>query len=161
MDEGVRTRIDRHAAIAVATLSFVGYFVVARTVGNVYPFSTFPMYAGEHGSTGSRIVAKDEAQGLHEVSDGVAWTCEDTPDGGSPIEPTSPGLDPYACAGGGVYAITYVDRAAIDHVRTHWGSDPRARPVELVRHIWTFPDDRGPPTTSDCHMASCRAVLHR
>jgi hypothetical protein len=76
-----------------------------------------------------------------------------------PGEMPPPVLDPYACSGGGVYTITYVDRAAIDYVRTHWGSDPRARPVELVRHIWTFPDDRGPPTTSDCHVASCRAVL--
>ena len=160
MDERVRTRIERRAAVAVAALSFVGYFVVARIVGNVYPFSTFPMYAGEHRSTGSRIVAKDEAQGLHEVSDGSAWVCDAAPaEGLRPGETPPLALDPYGCSGGGVYTITYVDRDAIDYVRTHGGVDPRARPVELVRHIWTFPDDRGPPATSDCHMASCRAVL--
>ncbi len=160
MDERVRTRIERRAAVAVAVLSFLGYLVVARIVGNVYPFSTFPMYAGEHRSTGSRIVAKDEAQGLHEVSDGSAWMCDAASvDGAPPGETPPPALDPHACTGDGVYVIDYVDRAAIDYVRTHGGGDRRARPVELVRHIWTFPDDRGPPTTSDCHMASCRAVL--
>lgn len=157
MDERGRTRVERHALLGVAAISFVGYLAVARVVDNVYPFSTFPMYARAHRRTGSRIVAKDESQRLHEVSDGVAWACDSASDDGHPA--TSPGLDPYGCSGEGVYTITYVDRDAIDYVRTHAGNDPRARPVELVRHIWSFPDDRGPPTASDCHMASCRAVL--
>jgi hypothetical protein len=147
MDERESKRIERGAALAVAVLSFIGYLAVARIVGNVYPFSTFPMYAGEQLSTGSRIVAKDETQRLHEVTDGIAWECE------------TPALDPNGCSGRDIHTISYVDREAIDYVREHTGSDPRARPVEIVRHIWRFPDDRGPPTTSDCRLALCRAVL--
>jgi hypothetical protein len=147
MDERERRRIERSAGLAVAALSFIGYLAVARIVGNVYPFSTFPMYAGEHLTTGSRIVAKDESQRLREVTDGTAWECD------------LPALDPNGCSGRDVHTISYVDREAIDYVREHPGGDPRARPVEIVRHIWSFPDDRGPPTTSDCHLATCRAFL--
>jgi len=154
--------LERRTATLVAALAFGSYFTVARIVGNVYPFSIFPMYAGQHRTTGSRIVVKDESQALHEVSDGLAWTCDDAaeagvPPGGAP----SPALDAYACTGSDVYSITYVDREAIEYIRTHPGSDPRAQPVELVRHIWSFPDERNPPTTHDCHVAFCRVVLRR
>ncbi len=163
MDEGLRRRIAPRAAVAVAVLSFGGYFGVARVVGNVYPFSTFPMYAGEHVSTGSRIVAKDDFQHLREVSDGEGWECDftSTRAAGQSISKV-PGLgplDPSVCADGDVYTIPYVDREAFDFVRAHQASDPRARPVELVRHIWRFPHDEGPPIESDCHIAHCQAVF--
>jgi hypothetical protein len=147
MDNRESRQVDRRATLAVGLLSFFGYLVVARIVGNVYPFSTFPMYAGERITSGSRIVARDESLRLHEVTDGTAWQC----DAGA--------LDPNGCAGGHVHTISYVDREAIEYVRTHTGADPRSRPVEIVRHVWTFPDDRGPPTTSDCRLALCLAVL--
>jgi hypothetical protein len=155
MDQRQRTRIVRHATLAVAALSFGGYFAVARVVSNIYPFSTFPMYAGGHLRSGSRIVAKDERERLHEVSDGEAWDCKAV----SPRDAAPDLLDATACAGGDVYSISYVDREAIDFVRGHEGSDPRTQPVELVRHIWRFPQDDGPPTQSDCLIARCRAVL--
>ena len=135
------------AALAVATFSLVGYFLIARVVGNVYPFSTFPMYSGRHAPSGSRIVAKDVAGGLHEVTDGEAWECD------------SGALSARGCVDDSVYYIGYVDREAIDFVRAHAGPDPRAAPVELVRHIWSFPADRGPPMTRDCILGRCRAVL--
>jgi hypothetical protein len=158
MDERAKNRIERRAALAVAGLSFVGYFAVARIVGNVYPFSTFPMYAGEHLTSGSRIVAKDDMEHLHEVSDGIAWEC-DAPSQDRAAQSATPGLDPTACIGRDVYSITYVDREAIDYVRAHPGSDPRSQPVDLVRHIWRFPDGEGPPTQTDCRIARCRALF--
>ncbi len=143
--EGGRT--SKSVAIAVAGLAFVGYFGIARIVGNLYPFSTFPMYAGEHRTTGSRIVAKDAAGVLHEVSDGAAWACV-------PAD-----LDARACGGPDVYTIDYVDREALAYVREHSGGDAQAVPVELVRHVWSFTNDRDPPTARDCSIATCRAVL--
>jgi hypothetical protein len=140
-------RTSRSVAVAVAGLAFVGYFGIARIVGNVYPFSTFPMYAGEHRTTGSRIVAKDAAGALHEVSDGTAWAC-------IPAD-----LDASACGGPGVYTIDYVDREALAFVREHSGSDALAVPVGLVRRVWSFTNDRDPPTAHDCTIATCRAVL--
>jgi hypothetical protein len=134
-------------AIAVAAVAFVGYFAVARIVGNVYPFSTFPMYAEGHRTTASRIVAKDAKGVLHEVTDATAWSCD------------SAALDPSACTGPDVYAIHYVDREAIDCVRATQVETSNAPPVDLVRHVWAFPDDEGPPTTRDCRIAACRAVV--
>jgi hypothetical protein len=142
-------RVSKRIAIIVAALAFLGYFGIARIVGNLYPFSTFPMYAGEHRTTGSRIVAKDAAGALHEVTEGMAWSCG------------AREIDPEACGGPDVYTIDYVDREAVAYVREHSGGDANATPVELVRHIWTFASDRDPPTTRDCPIALCSAVLRR
>ena len=140
-------RISKRVAITVAGLAFVGYFGVARIVGNLYPFSTFPMYAGEHRTTGSRIVAKDAAGALREVTDGAAWSCG------------AREINPDACGGPDVYTIDYVDREAVAYVREHSGNDANATPVELVRHIWTVASDRDPPTARVCPFALCSAVL--
>lgn len=131
----------------LGALTCVGYMLVARVVEDLYPFSTFSMYARAQPGAGSRIVARDEHGRLREVTEVTDWACE------------TAALDPYACEDAEVHGVGYVDRAAIDWVREHAGDHPDARPVDLVRRIWRFPAGWGPPITSECLISRCRAVI--
>jgi hypothetical protein len=133
------------ARARIVLLCLLGYVAIARGLGNVYPFSTFSMYSGARASSASRVVARDDRGALHEVTDYVAWSCGEAVD-----------VRPERCAEQqAFYTIPYVDRAAEEYLLANGGDDPRAVPVDVVRHIWRF---RTEPNAEDCVLQRCRAV---
>src|SRR5579863_873472 len=94
----------------VVAFAFFGYLALALSVRNLYPLSTFEMYAGAPATTApSRVIARDAAGVAHEIDEYVAWTCE----GPTP-------LGPAGCASEWPYAFSiYLDRAAADWIDAH------------------------------------------
>ncbi|HXT99595.1 MAG TPA: hypothetical protein VN903_01295 [Polyangia bacterium] len=130
----------------VGAFAFAGYLGAAFGVENLYPISTFEMYAGappSHAPT--RVIARDAARTAHEVDEFVGWRCE----GPVPLDGTS-------CVNEWPYASTaYLDRAAADWVADHPGDG--AEPVEIVRRVYRLTDEGGPPQVHDCLLRRCRA----
>ena len=123
------------------------YFTVARVAGNLYPFSTFSMYSHHALGHPSRILARDAAGGLHEVDAFEAWSC-----------PPMPPLEQTRCDGrSDVETIEYLDRDADAYVRAHAAKAPGGEPVDVVRHVWIFPEGDGAPRTEDCLVVHCTA----
>jgi hypothetical protein len=145
----VRTRIDwTHAAPGIlAALSLVTYVGVARGVLNVYPFSTYSMYAEGHSSSASRLGVRDARGVMHEVEDYSAYHCD------GPLRTEASRCENF----GRVDFVPYIDRAAHSYVETHSGDAANAEPVEIVRRIWTFTDGRAPASVHDCVLHHCRA----
>jgi hypothetical protein len=140
------TPLARHAAL-VSALVLAGYLAVGRAVGNLYPFSTFEMYAAERPSSASRVFARDAAGAVHEVFDFARWRCDATAE--SPI-------DPMTCRA--EWPFEYVpaqDREAAAWIAEHPGPDG-GEAVELVRRVWRLPDRAGAPPSVDCLLARCR-----
>jgi len=131
-------------------LVLAGYFTVARLVENLYPFSTFPMYAGDHTDSASRILAREADGSVHEALAYAAWSCEEPPD-----------LDrePERCAALPRYfTIPYVDREIEAHIREHTRPEEGGTPVTIVRRVFRFPSGPGPARVEDCEIGRCRAV---
>lgn len=125
-----------------------GYFVIARGLGNLYPFSTFEMYAAVEARSASRLLAEDGEGRLHEIREFAAYRC------GS-IDPK-----PAACAtGGDYYTIGYVEREAAEDLATRTAApmNGAAQDVRLIRRVWRF-HGPGAPSVQDCMVATCQAV---
>ena len=128
--------------VALAVLVFAGYATVA-TVVEVYPFSSFDMYAHPE-STASKILARTD-QGVFEVRHFHAWQC-DRDDFDNPLR----------CGKSGGFSYTqYKDAEATRWVRGHSGNGAAA--VDIVRRIWFLDDNPGAPRYRDCVVATCRA----
>jgi len=128
----------------VALFAFAFYVALAGSVHNLYPFSTFAMFAGGHAARASRIVARDGAGRVHEVDGFARWRCD------GPLR-----VEHDACAQHGAYSqVDYQDRAALDFLGAHAGDG--GEPVDLVRRIWRL--DGGAPAIEDCLVAHCRAA---
>lgn len=140
----------RSPRAAVAALVFVGYLVVARAVGNLYPFSTYSMYAESGTGRPSRLVARETHGSMVDLDRYDHWACPDLP----PLDRASCPSDTPSSS------IPYVDREADHYVRSHAGTghEPGARAVDLVRHVWWFVDENGAPREFDCPVRHCRAV---
>jgi hypothetical protein len=110
---------------AVSLLALVCYFAAARASGNLYPFSTYDMYAGRSASSASRIAVRLASGELREVDTFGAWALDG---------PLSLATD--RCSEPVPYTIDYLDAAAAAFIREHPG--PGAERVEVVRHIWRF-----------------------
>lgn len=135
-----------------AVCVLAGYVAVSQGLGNLYPFSTFEMYAGVSTHSASRVLAIDAAGTAHEIRDFEAYQCE------------SLDLEPSACREHGeYYTIGYVEREAAEYladqasVQTEHGEE---QPVRLVRRIWRF-HGPGQPTVEDCPLSSCHAAVRR
>jgi hypothetical protein len=142
----------KQPAFVLGALVLAGYAVIARGVGNLYPFSTFSMYSSVHTTTGSRIVARDARGRLRELADYDQWRCEAGVDAMT---------EPRACAPGGeVYGIGYLDREAREYLAAHASASaaPGSEPVEVVRRVWRFGGAPGSPATVDCTIIRCEAV---
>lgn len=119
------------------------YAVTSRVVGDVYPFSTFPMYAGHRMTTASRVAVRDAKGTLCEVTDFTAFSCPSPVDVGYGA---CPGVEPF-------YYIPYIDRDASTYVTSHAGQADEE--VSLVRHIWRFGE--AGIREEDCVLQRCRA----
>lgn len=147
-------RAARDPRALVALIVLAGYFSVARLVENLYPFSTFPMYAAEHEATASRILARERDGSVHEIEEYDALSCE---------EPLDLAAEPDRCAALGRYAtIPYIDREIEallrERERAAAPADPAGAPVTLVRRVFRFPDGPGEARVEDCALGRCKAV---
>jgi hypothetical protein len=147
-------RRARDPRTIVALLVLAGYFIVARLVENLYPFSTFPMYAAEREATASRILARELDGSVHEIDEYAAWSCE---------EPLDLAAEPDRCAALARYAtIPYIDREIEARIRELERAapmaDPAGAPVTLVRRVFRFPDGPGKARVEDCALGRCKAV---
>jgi hypothetical protein len=133
--------------IALTVIALVGYVVASRAVENLYPFSTFSMYA-ESSVVPSRVLARASDGSLHEVTEFTAWHC-----------PTLPALDRAQCAESRDSGIPYVDREIESFIRAHRvaTASPSSTSLDLVRHLWFFRSGDGPPTGVDCPIVRCEA----
>lgn len=125
-----------------------GYVAIAQGLGNLYPFSTFEMYAGVSTHSASRVVALDSGGATHEIRDFEAYGCD------------SLDLEPASCREhGDYYTIGYVEREAVEYLASPPSAPPHgdAQPIRLVRRIWRF-QGPGQPTIEDCPLARCQAV---
>lgn len=140
-------------AIASAAAALCGYLLLAREVGDLYPFSTFPMYSARQGHAPSRLVLRDGAGGLHELDDAAAIWCEGPRDAGGALavgQDRCPLLAPF-------YTIDYLDRDLLENVSIGTGLEGHGQAATLVRLVWRL--DAGAERTETCELARCRAVF--
>lgn len=131
----------RDARLFLGLLVLGGYAFAARGVGNLYPFSVFPMYAGNGETATARMMARTEAGTVLEIGAFSAWSCEPLPS----FESTS-------C--GGIRGIPYIDREHEAYVRAHPLGDHAGEPVALIRRVFSFDGQTRPDA---CVVATCRA----
>src|SRR5690349_21057740 len=77
---GAPRRWTRDPATVVSALALVGYFVIARVVLNLFPFSTFSMYAASAAGVGGdvrgcRLLAVGADGRALDVTAFRAWDC--------------------------------------------------------------------------------------
>jgi hypothetical protein len=129
----------------ISVLSFSGYFVISRVVLNLFPFSSFGMYAGGEKPSCQLLAIGPEGRAL-DVSRFRAWECPPWQ------EAAQKTIEQARCE---------AYRGNIDMVRERIEAsgppDAASVPVSLVRRTWSF---RGndPPRIRDLPVAACRAV---
>lgn len=138
--------VDRRS-IALGALALVGYAGVARSVSNLYPFSTFPMYAVEREPVASRLAVREADGSLRDPDAYRAWSCPEPP---SALPP--PGTCPLL----GTQRGSYLDHDFLVFMAQHATGDGAGEPVELVRRVWDLRDGARLETT--CPIQRCRAV---
>ncbi len=143
-------RIDPRAIVAL--LALAGYAAVARAVDNLYPLSTFSMYAADQVTTGSRLLARDERGGAREIEDYTRWHCEEAP---------TEALERARCEARS-YGIPYIDRAIRAQIEERRAPQKtvRSRKVTLIRRTFRFAGP-GEPRVEDCAITQCSAELVR
>jgi hypothetical protein len=116
-------------------------------VGNLYPVSSFDMYAGDRLASNSRIVARDAAGAVREVRNYEAFDCD-----GDRVP-----IGPDACPADWPYDyISYLDHEAADWIATHRLPLTGGESVDIVRRIWRLSPEPGPPPSKDCLLLRCR-----
>lgn len=142
----------RDPLVTVSLISFVAYFVIARALLDLFPFSIFPMYAGslpvapDGVVLGCQVLAK-EGDGLAiDVHEYRQWNCPQWE------EAMAASLDSTGCA-----RHDNVEDPIIEHLRRSAGTAANAVPVTLVRRVWAFRDG-APAKVADTVIASCQAV---
>lgn len=150
-------RLARDPAVFVGLLVLVGYLATARLVENLYPFSTFPMYAGERSDSASRLVAREADGSVHEASEYAAWSCEEEVDLSREHDRCG-ALPRYS-------TIPYIDREIVESIRSRsqgsQGASGAGVHVTIVRRVFRFPDGPGAPSVEDCEVGRCKAVRRR
>ncbi len=142
---------SRRLPAVLAAIVFVGYVGVARGFANLYPFSTFEMYAATRTDGTSRIGARDVTGRVRSVAQYAHWSCD------TPIR-----TEPAACfdAGGSTRAVPtlpYLDRVAFDVIATRRGDGPGRESVDVIRRIWEARAVGQGIAIRDCVLARCRA----
>jgi hypothetical protein len=139
-------RFALHARF-VASIALLGYALIARIVDNLYPFSTFSMYATRSPWSASRILARDDDGRIFDVDAFRTWDC-----------PTSVPLEPSACPAELVPFdyIPQTDRQTAEIIVARRA--PGGESVEVIRRVWLLSGGAGPPGFVDCVLLKCRAV---
>jgi hypothetical protein len=139
------------AATWVSIMVCVGYFLIARAVINVFPFSTFSMFSGSRSgkdgeARGCQILAIGGSGAALDVTEFHDWECPPWQDA------ARRSIDELRCDAHGnveVHIREYIERAS--------RKNDLAEPVRLVRRLWLFREDE-PTETADYPIATCRAV---
>jgi hypothetical protein len=134
----------------VAFLVFVGYFIIARVTVNLFPFSTFSMFAGlrpgaEGESRGCQLLAMGGDGRAVDVTEFSGWECPPWQD----VARRS--IDELSCDAHG-----NVENHVRDYLERGSRSSGEKETVRLIRRLWIFRSD-GSGETSDHLIASCRA----
>ena len=90
----MRRMLALRPAAWLSALVFLGYMATSRAVEDLYPFSTFSMYARHGQPAVSRLAARTADGQAHPVRDFVAWSCEGPIDTG-PVN-TAPNQHPQS-----------------------------------------------------------------
>lgn len=120
------------------------YVVVARGVGNLYPFSTFEMYGGTRLGSASRIAVEVDGE-LVEVERFTRWRCTTPPD-----------PDPRQCREAWpFFHIEAVDRGAVAWIEAAPPPQRDARTATVVRRVWRLSPRF---EIHDCALAICEVA---
>jgi hypothetical protein len=139
------------AATWVSIMMCAGYFVIARVLLNLFPFSTFSMFSGSRPgppgeARGCQILAVGADGAALDVTTYRDWVCP-------PWEDTARrSIDQLRCDAHG-----NVEAHIRDYLAKPSRPDESAEPVRLVRRLWIFRDNEATQTV-DYPIASCRAV---
>lgn len=129
------------ATTLVSLVVMAAFISAARGVGNLYPVSQFPMYAGSAGPAATHVmVLRAGATEYEEVDAFQSFACE-----------SLPVLEAQRC--GDASAIPYLAREAEALIRSRSGAG--GGEVELVLRVWSFD---GVARPAHCVVARCRAV---
>jgi hypothetical protein len=134
------------ASAALAVLILVVYPILAARLGDFYPLCRFHMFA-DWSHSQSRVVVRTASGELHEVHRYDAWACEGPID----FKPRST----LECA-------DYVSWAPADirasrHILNRRGEPGQGDPVTVIRQVFRFSEDGGPPEILECPLVRCTA----
>lgn len=127
------------ATTAVSLLVLIGFVAAARGVGNLFPVSQFPMYAGSAGPSTAQVMVLRENAYLA-VDTFQSLSCE-----------SLPRLDAQRCDDAS--PIPYLARDAEQFIRAQPANG--GTQVELVLRVWSFDGKTRP---AHCVVAKCTAV---
>ena len=137
----------------VSAIALAGYFLIARVVLDLFPFSTYSMYSSVSDSSngtavrGCHLLAVGPDGRASDVSDYRSWDCPPWEDAAF-----------KSIAELGCSIQHNVEDPIREHMKRNRGSDPAAVRVDLVRRVWVFGSNQSTAPT-DHLIASCRAVL--
>ncbi len=134
-------------AMIVAITATCGYVGIARSVQDLYPFSSYTMYAGVHGTWASRLVARPKDGIAREIKNFDHWQCQDE----LPAEANR------TCAVGEGFRIDYMEAATMQYVNSFHNQAPGDQEVDLVRRVWQFDAQGVPLPAQNCIRRHCRA----
>ncbi|MCB9507652.1 MAG: hypothetical protein H6700_08875 [Myxococcales bacterium] len=130
-----------------ASATVIGVYVaVAWTVGNLFPFSTFSMYArARWNSLVERTVVVDETGRAYAASDFVVNDCPDRSEW-------------HECAAipGTAAGIPYIEQRLVQRLAEHRADavgEP-SEPIRIVRRTWDLAN--GGALVEECEVARCR-----
>jgi hypothetical protein len=128
---------------------FVVYVVAARGVRNFFPISAFDMYQARSPDIASRIMAIDLSGQTVEIERFDVFQCD----------PPQPALENNRhCSHAGVGRVDYVVRDKQIYLDGHLSNNlSGGEEVKLVWRTVVLEDRPGPPASSDCILANCRA----
>ncbi len=129
----------------VSVFVLVGYLAVSHAVYNLYPFSTFSMYATSRLDTGSRVIALDHRGHPRELRRYHNFVCD------GPAE-----LDPPTCPN---RHIPYLTEELRQYILEHRGDpgSPGSEQLEVVQRVWRFTADGTLDAIEDCPVLTCTA----
>lgn len=131
----------------VSIVALIAYFGFSFGTGNLFPFSTFPMFSDSTPDSGARLIALDGDGGAYEIKRFESWSC-----------PELTYVDYVDCPDGGIGNPTgYLAKEAIDFINAHSGESTQARPVSLVVRVWRLSEETV-ALPIDCPVAQCTAV---
>lgn len=141
--------------LALAVLAIALYLSASVRIGNVYPFATFDMFAGQWAEA-HQVLATTLSEGrTAALGAWSSWNCDDV------------SRRPPASVGGVELPWCAMDEGhpeyepkALAHIAAGQLSEaqPGAIGVAIVRRTWRKPTADAPATRSDCVLRLCTAL---
>lgn len=134
----------------VAASVFFVYFLTARGLHNVFPFSIFDMYEMRAPSVATRLFVLDSSGHIDELHRFDSFQCN----------PSSPKLQELSVCGeeAQLGSIPYVARDIQLILDARLKPVSSGEEVKLIARTWRLQETPGPSPFQDCVLARCRAV---